>query len=81
MQYIEEEEEEVAGSWACLMRGTPTAGVLLHVHWVIISRRWEQNQRSVIGSDPSIQIPHVKKKSVAVQWPNPGITGPKNTQN
>ena len=26
-----------------LVRGTPTAGVLLH--WVIISRRWELNQK------------------------------------
>ena len=26
-----------------LVRGTPTAGVLLH--WVIISRRWERNQK------------------------------------
>ena len=31
-------------SWLHLVRGTPTAGVLLH--WVIISRRWERIQQS-----------------------------------
>ena len=44
-----------------LVRGTPNAGVLLH--WVIISRRdGGSGIRSMIMSDPSIQIPHVKKK-------------------
>ena len=32
--------------------------------------------RRIIGSDPSIQIPHLQK-SVAVQWPNREIPGPK----
>ena len=36
---------------------------------------------SVIVSDPSIQIPHVKKKMLPTQWPSREIKGPQNTQN
>ena len=42
------------------MRGTPTAGVL--IHWVIISWRCERNQKRD-SEWPSIQIPHVKKSA------------------
>ena len=41
-----------------LVRGTPTAGVL--VHWVIIPDGGSEI-RCIIGSIPSIQIPHVQK--------------------
>ena len=36
-------EREKVSRRETLVRGTPTAGVLLH--WVIISRRWERNQK------------------------------------
>ena len=53
-----------------LVRGTPNARVLLH--WVIISRRDGGSViRSVIVSDPSIQIPHVKMKVLRMHFPKP----------
>ena len=60
-----------------LVRGTPTAEVLLH--WVIISGRWEQNHKH--NRERPINTDSPRKKSVAVQWPNREIPGPKNTQN
>ena len=60
-----------------LVRGTPTAGVLLH--WVIISRRWERIQQR--DSEWPINTDSPRKKSAAMQWTNREITGPKNTQN
>ena len=42
------------------MRGTPTAGVLLH--WVIISRRWERNQKR--DSEWPINTDSPRKKKV-----------------
>ena len=57
---------------------TPLEGVL-----VIISRRWEQNQKHNRERPINTDSPRKKKKkkSVAVQWPNREIPGPKNTQN
>ena len=58
-----------------LVRGTPTAGVLLH--WVIIFRRWEQNHKH--NRERPINTDSPRKKSVTVQWPNHKIPGPQNT--
>ena len=59
-----------------LVRGTPTAGVLFTCHWVIISRQWEQNHKH--NREQPINTDSLrKKKSVAVQWPNREIPGPK----
>ena len=60
-----------------IVRGTPTAGVLLH--WVIISRRWERIQKR--DSESPINTDSPRKKSAPMQWLNREITGPKNTQN
>ena len=66
-----------------VVRENPTAGVLLH--WVIISRRWEQNHKHnrerLINTDSPRKKKKKKKKGVAVQWPNHEIPGPQNTQN
>ena len=42
-----------------LVRGTPTAGVLLH--WAIISRRWERNQKRDSEWPIHTDSPHKKK--------------------
>ena len=60
-----------------LVRGTPTAGVLLH--WVVISRRWERIQAR--DSELPINTDSPRKKSATIQWLNREITGPQNTQN
>ena len=60
-----------------LVRGTPTAGVL--IHWVIISRRWERIQQR--DSESPINTDSPRKKKVLRPFPGREITGPKNTQN
>ena len=42
-----------------LVRGTPTTGVLLH--WIIISRRWEQNQMRNREHSVNTDSPRTKK--------------------
>ena len=61
------------------MRGTPTAGVLLH--WVIISRRWEQNhkhkrERPIKTDSPRKKLLRLSGWTVKFQDPIP-----QNTQN
>ena len=56
-----------------LVRGTPTAGVL--IHWAIISRRWERIQQR--DSESPINTDSPRKKSAAMQWLNREITGQK----
>ena len=46
------------------MRGTPTAGVL--IHWVIISRRWERIQQR--DSESPINTDSPRKKSAATRF-------------
>ena len=48
-----------AQTWRYIVRGTPTAGVLLH--WVIISRWWEQNQKRDSESPINTGSPRKKK--------------------
>ena len=47
-----------------LVRGTPTAGVL--IHWVIISRRWERIQQCDSESPINTDSPSKKKCCDAV---------------
>ena len=47
-----------------LVRGTPTAGVL--IHWVIISRRWERIQQRDSESPINTDSPRKKKCCDAV---------------
>ena len=63
-----------------VVRGTPPGGPAESFYIGSSSPDGGSVFRSVIVSDPSIQIPHVKK-SAAIQWPHREITGPQNTQN
>ena len=60
-----------------LVRGTPTAGVL--IHWVIISRRWERIQQR--DSESPINTDSPRKEKCCDALPGREITGPQNTQN
>ena len=60
-----------------LVRGTPTAGVL--IHWVIISRRWERIQQR--DSESPINTDSPRKEKCCYAFPGHEITGPQNTQN
>ena len=62
---------------ARLVRGTPTAGVL--IHWVIISKRWERIQQR--DSESPINTDSPRKEKCCDAFPGREITGPKNTQN
>ena len=59
------------------VRGTPTAGVL--IHWVIISRQWERIQQR--DSESPINTDSQRKEKCCYAFPGREITGPKNTQN
>ena len=63
--------------WGRLVRGTPTAGVL--IHWVIISRRWERIQQR--DSESPVNTDSPRKQKCCDAFPGREITGPKNTQN
>ena len=69
--------ETVVVDWIHVVRGTPTAEVLLH--WVIISRQCERIQQR--DSESPINTDSPRKKIAAIQWPHRERTGPKNTQN
>ena len=56
-----------------LVRGTPTAGVL--IHWVIISRRWERIQQR--DSESPINTDSPRKEKCCDAFPGREITGPK----
>ena len=60
-----------------VVRGTPTAGVL--IHWVIISRRWERIQQR--DSESPVNTDSPRKEKCFDSFPGRKITGPKNTQN
>ena len=60
-----------------LVRGTPTAGVL--IHWVIISRRWERIQQR--DSESPVNTDSPRKEKCFDSFPGREITGPKTTQN
>ena len=64
-------------TWYWLVRGTPTAGVL--IHWVIISRWWERIQQR--DSESPINTDSPRKEKCCYTFPGREITGPKNTQN
>ena len=68
------------GLMISLVRGTPTAGVL--IHWVIISRRWEHYERiQQRDSESPINTDSPRKEKCCDAFPGCQITGPQNTQN